>query len=87
MLSVQGAKISSMRHNLYKKLQHAKTKGCIQNPKHCTVIWSDIEELSSTIHTTTQKMKYNHEKTDLDSFCVEYPWEDECSAEYFIYAS
>ena len=75
--------LATMRARLNSKLKIARSQGCFQKPHECKVLWSEIEEMSSTISRKKSTFSFkSHEKTDLDAFCEEYPWDD-----YFIYAS
>jgi hypothetical protein len=85
MLSIHTTTLVTMRSQLNSKLKTARSNGCIQNPHDCKILWNDIEELSSTISHKQSKFSFErHQKTDLDAFCEEYPWEDQCSSELFI---
>lgn len=79
MHSLHGSKIALVRTQLHTKLKRAKQNGCLKNPQQCAVLWNEIEELSSALHS---KRNYKIDsKTDLDAFCEEYPWKDNCFAE------
>ena len=80
--------IAYMRKQLNLKLKDARTSRCFQNPRHrhCPVLWDTIEELSARIHNSqkiinSKSNTNNYEKTELDSFCSDFPWDDQCSTE------